>query len=704
MRRRAFTVVELLVAVVMLTAIIVATGKIFSTASKVSSAGEATADVLQQAAVLQEQLKRDIAAICRDGYFAIQCVAVRNDINRTINSNAALQPPLLNPLLPPDAIVRCDQIVFFTAGNEVSARWAGPGDLATSGGGQQSRAARVFYGHGVQFPGLINDPLGTDPAASVTSAVRPVITGVTPTPTPLGGSGGRFVPVTPWTWWNPAVHQVGWRYGTSTQASANAYKVPVNQPEARNWVLARKAVLLSDDGGRAAFYPDPVNMTIGRQVGTSAAPSVFGDRRYDAPAPNLVGDDTSPYYQEFRNRDWVPPSQWLIPSPMLQSGWIDVASSDLGKVRRAIAPTLRLQSPLDLAGISINSISVPWTALVAGGTGPGVGAPPSWPGGSDPPAWPSGGTVVVPGANAQTGVPVSGYSSQRDRIMRGTFGIPAVGLLPTLSSTGPSPGLLGWPRAEKAVPNVDRKSEMLTSATLLTNCSTFQVDWTWEPQAGRQRDVSGRIVVANPSLRIGAGPAFPIVPEEPYVEMRGFEPFASNWPGTQDEPFTTIRSQPWFGFPEQYTANGFRIPQSQWIGVNLAQDALNSMPDVQRAGVHPDYPSYPNNPGWANEHMRRVAQWIEGVDESPQNANTRPLAVTAPWGDSVPARVYTAVFGFNQDEAYTETPDGFRVFRDDYTPWPTQIRVTCTIHDPRLVLERGREFQFVIDVPKRRKD
>jgi hypothetical protein len=42
--------------------------------------------------------------------------------------------------------------------------------------------------------------------------------------------------------------------------------------------------------------------------------------------------------------------------------------------------------------------------------------------------------------------------------------------------------------------------------------------------------------------------------------------------------------------------------------------------------------------------------------------------------------------------------------REDYTPWPTQIRVTATIHDPRLVLDRGREFQFVLDVPKRRKD
>ena len=69
----------------------------------------------------------------------------------------------------------------------------------------------------------------------------------------------------------------------------------------------------------------------------------------------------------------------------------------------------------------------------------------------------------------------------------------------------------------------------------------------------------------------------------------------------------------------------------------------------------------------------------------------------------VPVRVYTAIFGFNQDEAYVVTPDGLRVLRDDYTPWPTQIRFTMTLHDPRLVLERGREFQFVLDLPRRGK-
>jgi hypothetical protein len=97
--------------------------------------------------------------------------------------------------------------------------------------------------------------------------------------------------------------------------------------------------------------------------------------------------------------------------------------------------------------------------------------------------------------------------------------------------------------------------------------------------------------------------------------------------------------------------------------------------------------------------MRVVAKSIEG-DESVSFPNN-PSAITRPLPG---VRAYTAVFGFNQEEAYVVTPDGTIVLRDDYTPWPTQIRITATIHDPRLVLDRGREFQFVIDVPKRRKD
>jgi len=662
--RRAFTVVELLIAVVVMLAVIIATSKIFNTASKVSSTGEANADVLQQGTVIEEQMRRDLERLCRDGYMAIQCVAVRNDVNQVISPSA--NAPLLNPQLDANAILRCDQIVFFTAGTETSARWAGPGDLVSGGGGQQSRGARVYYGHGVQFPSLPNDPTSNPPGSNPSSIIKPIITGVTPAP-----SGVKQV--VPWTWFDPLTTQLGWQYGTTTQTAGP--RVLANQPEARQWVLARKSVLLSDDGGRAIYYPEPTNLTVAGTQGPSSAPSIFGDRSYTGAA----GSDPA-YFQEMRDRNRISTSTNLIPSPVMQSGWVDVAASDFGKVRREISPTLRLQTPLPVGGgaVTLSSMSVPFNT-------PGNGiAPNSWPIGAGAPAWPSGSPIVAVGGNMDTGA-INGFSTQRDRIMRGTFGIPAA---TSISNTF---GLLGWPRSEKSIGNTDRKSEMLTSPTLVTNCSTFQVDWTWEPLTGRQTDSSGALLPVAARLSIGAAPTYPVTSTATTI-LRGYEPFADTWPANAEDPTQRVRQQPWFGFPD--TGDGpVVIPASQQLGVTLAQ-STSVMPDVAHGGSG-------TTTDRTNYHMRAVAQAIEGTSGAGANS---PAAILAPFGNGVPVRVYTAVFGFNQDEAYTVTPDGFIVAREDYTPWPTQIRITATIHDPRLVLDRGREFQFVLDVPKRRKD
>ena len=662
--RRAFTVVELLIAVVVMLAVIIATSKIFNTASKVSSTGEANADVLQQGTVIEEQMRRDLERLCRDGYMAIQCVAVRNDVNQVISP--AANAPLLNPQLDANAILRCDQVVFFTAGTETSARWAGPGDLVSGGGGQQSRGARVFYGHGVQFPSLPNDPTSNPPGSNPNSIIKPIITGVSPAPSGLKQ-------VVPWTWFDPLTYQLGWQFGTTTQTAGP--RVLANQPEARQWVLARKSVLLSDDGGRPIYYPEPSNLTVAGTQGPSSAPSIFGDRSYTGAA----GSDPS-YFQEMRDRNRISLSTNLIPSPVMQSGWVDVAASDFGKVRREMSPTLRLQTPLAVGGgaVSLSSMSVPFNT-------PGVGvAPISWPIGAGAPAWPSGSAIVAVGNNMDAGA-IGGFSTQRDRIMRGTFGIPAA------SAVSNTFGLLGWPRSEKSIGNTDRKSEMLTSPTLVTNCSTFQVDWTWEPLTGRQTDSSGAVLPITKQLYIDVAPTYEVSPTITTI-LRGYEPFADTWPANAEDPTQRVRQQPWFGFPD--SGDGpVVIPASQQLGVALAQDT-SVMPDVPNGGST-------TTTVRTNFHMRAVAQAIEGTAGAAANS---PAAIQAPFGAGVPVRVYTAVFGFNQDEAYAVTPDGFVVAREDYTPWPTQIRVTATIHDPRLVLDRGREFQFVLDVPKRRKD
>jgi type II secretory pathway pseudopilin PulG len=646
--RRAFTVIELLVAVVVLLAVIIATSKVFNTASKVASTGEANADVLQQSSVLEEQMRRDLERICRDGFLAIQCVEVPNDIN------VAGGGPLLNPQLPATELLRCDQVVFFTAGNEISARWAGPGDLITSGGGQQARATMVRYSHGVQVPRLTTDVLAN------ANLFPPVITRV------VGGTGGGSTALVPWTWIRDVGRALEFRSGTSGPTTTPAGGLPPidpNQPEARQWVLARKTALLADDGGFPVFYPEPRDYAVAETLGPSSAPSVFGDLSNSQSSPFPVGSTYRRWHwREARDRNWIETSVNMVPSPLLQSGWVDIAASDLDKVRRQIAPTLRLQDPLDIGNLPayVQSVSLPWSI----GFGGSPGAPLGWPTGAGAPVWPADGAIVGIGNNQQLGT-VADYTSQRDRIMRGCFGTPASGTVPNV-------GLLGWPRAEKAVTNTDRRTEMLVSPSLITNCSSFRVDWTWEPGTGRQTDAAGAILRAVTGLGFNGGNANNV-----WV-MRGYEPFAAGpWAEIEVNPPSRVSDQPWFGLPDPAA------------GVVLAQDGA-VMPFVQHQNVFAEV---------TNRHMALVAQTVEGIG----TGGASP-AVTAPFPGQNRIRVYTAVFGFNQDEAYVVTPDGTVVLRDDFTPWPTQIRVTATIHDPRLVLDRGREVQFVLDVPKRRKD
>lgn len=667
MQRRAFTLVELLVAVIVLLAVIMATSKIFSTASKVTSMGEATADVVQQAGVIEEQLRRDITGVTQDGYIALQCVAVRNDVNRVFTGIATA--PLLNPELDASAVIRADTIVFFTAGGETTARWSGPNDTWSFGGNQQSRASRVYYGHGVQLP-----ELGNDPAASGAGQVKPIIQGVTPVSL-------RPQQIVPWTWLNPggaAAPQVKWISGTSNQGSANMPRVSPNQPSAREWVLCRKSTLLADDGGRVLYYPDPaasylVAAASSTGPGPSSAPSVFGDRSYTAP----TGSEAAFMYMETRGRTYTPLSTNVIPGPTIQSGWVDVAASELDELRRFVAPTLPLNTPLAIPAtppnITLTSVATPWVAQ--NGAAAPFATPLGWPTGTGSVAWPWGSTVF--GANLAGGS-VGGYSSQRDRIIRGTFG--PVNSSSLTAALYDNVGLLAWPRAEKKMPNSDRRSEILASPVLVNNCSSFQIDWTWERGVGRQTDLTGAPLGAL--YQLGGSTS---------AVMRGFEPDAGAWNGAAGDFIRVPRPQPWFGFPDtgDGVGAGAVIPLSdQRLGVTLAQN-LTAMPN---------FVSPLNSANATNLHMRTVAQSIEGIP-----GHAQVPAISAPFGAGVPVRVYTAIFGFNQEQAYVVTPDGLRVMRDDYTPWPTQLRFTLTLHDPRLTLERGREFQFVIDLPRRKK-
>lgn len=249
--RGGFTLTELMIAVLVLIVIILATSRIFSAASRVASLGQATSDVLQDGATIERQLRQDIAALSHEGFFAIRCVQVRNDARQDPSMIAsavgAPNAPLINPLLPPDAFIRADQLMFFTTGTESSQAF-----VASQGTNRkaQSNAACVYYGHAFQLPAasaktqqmLQDGSLAADEYIDAEASFTNNDAGVYPwtfDPSLTGGSLPIF------------------------KVDEDAVFVPgldadvqATQPNALQWLLARQAVLLADDGGEVETYLD----------------------------------------------------------------------------------------------------------------------------------------------------------------------------------------------------------------------------------------------------------------------------------------------------------------------------------------------------------------------------------------------------------------------------------------------------------------
>ena len=76
-----------------------------------------------------------------------------------------------------------------------------------------------------------------------------------------------------------------------------------------------------------------------------------------------------------------------------------------------------------------------------------------------------------------------------------------------------------------------------------------------------------------------------------------------------------------------------------------------------------------------------------------------------PLGPTGPIKIYTAVFGFNGDKPVFQTmsmqANGTSAIRDDYTPWPTALRITMQLHDPEKRIEEGKTLQLIVELPKR---
>jgi hypothetical protein len=210
-----------MIAVALLVGVLLAVSKIFSTTSQVTGIGSATADVLQEAAAIERQIRADFRKLSYDGVFAIRCVAVPNDIHYTVD-----RPLLLNPNLDRDAILRCDQLLFFTNGAQAVQTYQ-IGQYSNKKG--QGTATRIYYGHAFQIGDLGESFDGSAYTAhDPLDRVYPWTDSSFPTDGPINMVRTEFQGGNLFNW-------------------SSAGQIDLPPRDARTWLLARQPVVLVDD-------------------------------------------------------------------------------------------------------------------------------------------------------------------------------------------------------------------------------------------------------------------------------------------------------------------------------------------------------------------------------------------------------------------------------------------------------------------------
>lgn len=227
--------------------------------------------------------------------------------------------------------------------------------------------------------------------------------------------------------------------------------------------------------------------------------------------------------------------------------------------------------------------------------------------------------------------------------VRATQAAPADGSSPTTNH------FVAYPRVEKAALGPARSEQMLAAPILAANCSSFKVEWTWENGLGREW--------TGPA---GFGPSGAITGAEPI--------------GMYVKPNVT---QPWFG-----------LDQSTDPSVRPISDGLV----FTNGGAQKPWGAI-GLPLVVGDGSGTIVCSVEG----PRGTGGLPIWTTSSTQDS--KRVYQAVFGLNQEDpsavAFNTTARG------PYTPLPSALRITLRLHDPLGRIEGGRDFQFIVELPKR---
>lgn len=186
---RAFTLIEMMVAVGAVALVAVGLAAIFDAVGKTVSAGARSSEMTQFVAMLDTQFRKDLSSLTRDGPMVIrqQYVDRSNDgrVNPYTPGTDAIEA---YPDQPAGArkVRRIDELVFFRTGEVTTARPALHPDRVA-----KSSVSRVYYGHGMRYPTDAFRQVGNTSRLSVSadavSSTGPALAG--PTADRLGFPG-----------------------------------------------------------------------------------------------------------------------------------------------------------------------------------------------------------------------------------------------------------------------------------------------------------------------------------------------------------------------------------------------------------------------------------------------------------------------------------------------------------------------------------
>lgn len=586
--RRGFTLTEILVAVGVLLAVVVITGRVFKVATDVTASGQATIDIMQEAAAIEARIRKDISQMSSEGFLVIHSVEVPNNVNilewQNEDGSQGEEPTLLNPTLPVDATVRCDQLSFFVS-NPTSSQVSSVGSALGTHPSAQGQNAFVTYGHGVQLPGLKPYTPEFLDNSSVPVGSPPVGYGHDPDIDQLEADESEL---TPWRYDNPGLDEDQWLptvwtdysspvaylYSQDQQIPDAQRYVNATQPDARQWVLARQAILLADDDQQ---YPGHESK---RQYlnNVPSAMSIFSNDARRTGSSSLNGGDL--------NTD----------PPVIAYGRVDVAAIPIDQVRGLLL-TSRQQ------GNAQNEIMRRCM---------------------------HDGDIVVNVDEDGDGI--------NDMEPRAVLESPAIFGLPPNTYLGQRffmKDTVRWPRVERVAPSLTKVDQALVNHALGSSCSSFQVEWTYAEGTG-EASVPNPIDGApnqywhgvhyspwDPLLSASGDPEYT---DEPWLGQRWFglrdidrgvmpySDFVWNYPRLEPEdgfvnadsikgkvsagafaidPYAIDREYPTFGDDPPY--------EEYWATFGLNQDQP-SLPLTQGSGAT-----------WSYERDRSFAPWPSAI-------------------------------------------------------------------------------------------